>query len=275
MRGPLLGDLQRPCLVAAHVNPESVEREQRQRLHRPQRDQDEDAGVERFVAVLDERLQHLPGFVENDAEQDDCADDADQLSARPARRWRRAERSYRRKQHRPVHPRGALRRPPLPLTYDAHRIACGRPRRSRFDTIADIGGAMNRGPLAGAREAVYHPSICQAGICHASIQAARRRLMNLIHTKFEPAGDGPHPTIIALHGWGANALDLLGLAPYIAGGRFMVVCPQGPLEVPIGPISGYGWFPIRMGTPPSEEQIDAAVEEAAKFIDDAIAKYPV
>jgi phospholipase/carboxylesterase len=99
--------------------------------------------------------------------------------------------------------------------------------------------------------------------------------MNLIHTHFEPAGDGPHPTIIALHGWGANALDLLGLAPYIAGGKFMVVCPQGPLEVPIGPISGFGWFPIRMGTPPSEEQVDAAVEEAAKFIDAAIAKYPV
>ncbi len=71
--------------------------------------------------------------------------------------------------------------------------------------------------------------------------------MDLIHTLFEPAGEGPHPTIIALHGWGANALDLQGLAPYIAGGKFMVICPQGPLEVPIGAVSGYGWFPIRMG----------------------------
>ena len=99
--------------------------------------------------------------------------------------------------------------------------------------------------------------------------------MDLIHTLFEPAGQGPHPTIIALHGWGANALDLLGLAPYIAGGKFMVIAPQGPLEVPIGPVSGSGWFPIRMGTPPREDQIDAAVDRAASFIDAAIARYPV
>ncbi len=86
--------------------------------------------------------------------------------------------------------------------------------------------------------------------------------MDLIHTLFEPAGEGPHPTIIALHGWGANALDLQGLAPYIAGGKFMIICPQGPIDVPIGAISGYGWFPIRMGTPPREDQIEEAVERA-------------
>ena len=99
--------------------------------------------------------------------------------------------------------------------------------------------------------------------------------MDLIHTLFEPAGEGPHPTIIALHGWGANALDLQGLAPYIAGGKFMIICPQGPLDVPIGAISGYGWFPIRMGTPPREDQIEEAVERAARFIDAAVKRYPV
>ena len=62
--------------------------------------------------------------------------------------------------------------------------------------------------------------------------------MRLIHTVYEPAGEGPHPTLIAMHGFGANALDLLGLAPYIADGRFMVICPQGPMEVPIGPTRG-------------------------------------
>ena len=99
--------------------------------------------------------------------------------------------------------------------------------------------------------------------------------MDLIHTFYEPAGEGPHPTIIAMHGWGANALDLQGLAPYIAGGKFMLICPQGPLDVPIGAISGYGWFPIRTGTAPREDQIDEAVDRAQKFIDAAIARYPV
>jgi len=99
--------------------------------------------------------------------------------------------------------------------------------------------------------------------------------MKLIHSVFEPAGDGPHPAIIALHGWGANALDLMGLAPYIASGKFMVICPQGPMEVPVGPVVGYGWFPIRMGTPPREDQIDEAVDSAAEFIDAALKRYPV
>ncbi|MBW2271888.1 MAG: hypothetical protein JRG96_01350 [Deltaproteobacteria bacterium] len=41
--------------------------------------------------------------------------------------------------------------------------------------------------------------------------------MDLIHTAHVPAGDGPFPTLFAFHGWGANAHDLLGLAPYLHG----------------------------------------------------------
>ncbi|MGH7779953.1 MAG: alpha/beta hydrolase [Candidatus Binataceae bacterium] len=99
--------------------------------------------------------------------------------------------------------------------------------------------------------------------------------MDLIHTVFEPAGAGPHPTIIAMHGYGASALDLIGLAPYIADGKFMVICPQGPIEVPIGPTRGYGWFPIRMGGSPDREAIEAAGKSVARFVDSAIERYPV
>lgn len=99
--------------------------------------------------------------------------------------------------------------------------------------------------------------------------------MDLVHTVYEPAGDGPHPTIIALHGWGSSSLDLLSIAPYIAGGRFMMICPQGPLEVPIGPVLGYGWFPIRMGTPPDPTQVAEAARRAAAFVDSATRRHPV
>jgi phospholipase/carboxylesterase len=78
-----------------------------------------------------------------------------------------------------------------------------------------------------------------------------------------------------MHGWGANALDLIGLAPYVADGRFMIIAPQGPLEVPIGAIRGYGWFPIRMGSQPDPEAIEESVSTASKFIDAAIERYPV
>ena len=99
--------------------------------------------------------------------------------------------------------------------------------------------------------------------------------MRLIHTLYEPTGDGPHPTLVAMHGFGANALDLLGLAPYIADGRFMVICPQGPMEVPIGPTRGYAWFPIRMGSAPDHDAIADANKIATEFLNTALQKYPV
>jgi len=101
--------------------------------------------------------------------------------------------------------------------------------------------------------------------------------MKLIHTAFEPDGDGPFPAIVALHGWGANALDLLGLAPFLGNGRFLTLCPQGPMEVPLGPgASGYGWYPIMMGgARPAEREIETAVQAATAFVDEALKRYPI
>ena len=100
--------------------------------------------------------------------------------------------------------------------------------------------------------------------------------MQLAHAIFEPSGDGPHPTILALHGWGANAQDLLGLAPHLSGGRFLVICPQGPLEVPLGPRAvGYGWFPLTMGRPPDLPAILAARDRLRAFLDAALERYPI
>lgn len=100
--------------------------------------------------------------------------------------------------------------------------------------------------------------------------------MNLIHAIFEPPGAGPHPTLLTLHGWGANALDLLGLAPYLCSGRFLVLCPQGPLQVPLGGAAvGYGWFPITMGGPLDLRAVLAAREELRAFLADALQRYPI
>jgi phospholipase/carboxylesterase len=100
--------------------------------------------------------------------------------------------------------------------------------------------------------------------------------MHLIHAIFEPHGDGPHPTILALHGRGANALDLLGLAPYLCGGRCLVLCPQGPLQIPLGPSGpvGYAWFPSTGGGPPDMTAVQAAYEAVQTFLDAALARYP-
>ena len=100
--------------------------------------------------------------------------------------------------------------------------------------------------------------------------------MKLTHAIFEPQGEGPHPTILALHGWGANPLDLLALAPYLCGGRFLVVCAQGTIEVPIGPDAiGYGWFPLRLGDPPSIPAFLSARESVEDFLDESMKRYPI
>lgn len=97
--------------------------------------------------------------------------------------------------------------------------------------------------------------------------------MNLVHTRYEPAGAGPHPTILALHGWGASALDLLGLAPHLGGGRYRLICPQGPLAVPVGPgMQGYGWFPITMGAPPDPVAFAEATLALDRFRADVTAQ---
>lgn len=99
--------------------------------------------------------------------------------------------------------------------------------------------------------------------------------MDLLHTVYEPARPGPHPTIVALHGWGANGMDLLNLAPYLAEGRFLMLCPQGRVEVPLGAMVGYGWFPLTMGAPPDPSAFAAGVEDAKRFVDAAVQRYPV
>jgi phospholipase/carboxylesterase len=99
--------------------------------------------------------------------------------------------------------------------------------------------------------------------------------MDLIHAAYAPAGDGPHPTIVAMHGWGSNALDLMGLAPYIAGGRCLTLCPQGPVEVEIGAVNGYGWYQLRPGAPPDMEAMGNAADRLMRFVDVALERYPV
>jgi phospholipase/carboxylesterase len=100
--------------------------------------------------------------------------------------------------------------------------------------------------------------------------------VELIHTIYEPAGPGPHPTILTLHGRGANALDLLGLAPMLCGGKLLMICPQGPLETPIGPEAvGYAWYPMSMGGPPDVDAILSSQKKLLDFLDECVKRYPI
>ena len=100
--------------------------------------------------------------------------------------------------------------------------------------------------------------------------------MNLAHTLYEPAGAGPHPTIIVLHGWGASAHDLIGLAPYLAGGRFQMICPQGDVTVPLGAAAeGYGWFPLTGGGQLFDEPAINRADAIREFVAGVEQRYAV
>jgi len=100
--------------------------------------------------------------------------------------------------------------------------------------------------------------------------------MNLLYTAHVPAGDGPFPAIIALHGWGAGAHDLLGLAPVLFDGKAVVLCPQGEVTVPFGGGQhGYGWFPLRVGQQTDVEAFRRASDSLKGFVDTALGRYPI
>jgi phospholipase/carboxylesterase len=100
--------------------------------------------------------------------------------------------------------------------------------------------------------------------------------VDLLYTAHVPAGDGPHPAVILLHGWGAHAHDLIGLAPILHGGDALVLCPQGRVAFQTGPGSiGYGWFPLVPGRPPDLAAIETARRDVEAFIDAALQRYPI
>ncbi|HSN88355.1 MAG TPA: alpha/beta fold hydrolase [Thermoanaerobaculia bacterium] len=105
----------------------------------------------------------------------------------------------------------------------------------------------------------------------------------LSYAAYVPEGDGPFPTVIALHGWGANSQDLLGHAPFLHGGKALMLCPQGPLSFPVGRgAAGYGWFPLpavaswkQADMESVRVSFEAATEALRAFIDRAVETYPI
>ncbi len=100
--------------------------------------------------------------------------------------------------------------------------------------------------------------------------------MDLLYTAHVPPGEGPFPTILALHGWGANAHDLIGLAPVLHGGGALVLSPQGPVAFEIAQgMLGFGWWPITEDREIDPESFEAASQAIERFLDAAAERYPL
>jgi len=102
-------------------------------------------------------------------------------------------------------------------------------------------------------------------------QPSPRPTLSLVHRALIPrTGDGPYPTIIALHGRGSDEGDLLGLAPYLNDG-LQWISPRAPLDLP----PGYEWYRLVGIGQPVEPTFAKALGQVSRFVEEALAAYPV
>jgi len=103
--------------------------------------------------------------------------------------------------------------------------------------------------------------------------------MNLTHTVWSPPKNSQHergllPTVFALHGHGANCQDLLGLAPYLASGQILLICPEAEFQIQEG-LPSYTWFNSVNGSRRTTEEFERVTELLSIFIADATSQYNV
>jgi len=88
---------------------------------------------------------------------------------------------------------------------------------------------------------------------------------------FDESRSELHPTLILLHGRGANEEDLLGLVPYLSP-RLLCIAARAPLRFANG---GYTWYDLREIGSPNSEQFLQSYELLVQFLDDVQKQYPV
>ncbi len=101
--------------------------------------------------------------------------------------------------------------------------------------------------------------------------------MELVHIVAHPGrpegeDDGPTPAVIAIHGRGAHAQDLLGLAPFIAGGRLLMICPEAEFVLQPGQLS-FTWFNLEPDGGRTSGEFERVAGVLDGFIDRAVERY--
>ena len=96
----------------------------------------------------------------------------------------------------------------------------------------------------------------------------------LVHVVVHPGMDGPLPTVIALHGHGANAQELAGLVPHLTAHRALWILPEGefPME---SRRDGFTWLRRDMQGQRTPDEPARVLKALRTFIDDACERYDV
>jgi len=96
----------------------------------------------------------------------------------------------------------------------------------------------------------------------------------LIHRVLVPEGPSPgtYPTLILLHGRGADEEDLIGLSSHLDP-RFLILSARAPFPFPYG--GGHTWYDVGEVGTPEPSMFKTSYEKLSTFVLDAIAQYPV
>ncbi|MFN0157221.1 MAG: alpha/beta hydrolase [Bacteroidota bacterium] len=81
-----------------------------------------------------------------------------------------------------------------------------------------------------------------------------------------------HPTIIMLHGRGADEEDLPGLADYLDD-RMLVISPRAPYPFSFG--GGYMWYEFNGVGSPDPTMFRTSHDKLQTFVSDCLAQYPI
>jgi phospholipase/carboxylesterase len=96
---------------------------------------------------------------------------------------------------------------------------------------------------------------------------------SLVHRVLEPelSSADLHPTLILLHGRGADEEDLLGLSSFLDK-RLLCISARAPFDFSYG---GYTWYDIGQVGVPLPGMFDESYAKLVTFVDDVLRQYPV
>jgi len=84
-----------------------------------------------------------------------------------------------------------------------------------------------------------------------------------------------YPTIVALHGRGANELDLLPLIQELGIDNLLVISARAPLPFESGMEGAFAWYKLSHGWLPHHETFLTSLEALQRFLQETKAGYPV
>lgn len=101
----------------------------------------------------------------------------------------------------------------------------------------------------------------------------QRITSTLHHIVLEPEAPThpPHPTVIMLHGLGADENDLAGLAEFLDP-RLLTISVRAPFHLEWG---GYKWYDFSEAGNPDPMQFRESCERLSQFVQDALRHYPI